>query len=117
MKNIVLVSAFSLAFALSGCDKSPTPSILTFEPPSLATCYDASVVIVKWNVRTKHPEVQMVSIYVTDGKSENIFAEGEAMGEAKTEQWVKPGLPTFIIKDKATGKILDKAAVSGPSCK
>jgi hypothetical protein len=115
MNKVIVSNIFLTCFFLYGCDNLNSPRLLSFDPPSLSSCEVASV-LVKWDVRIKHPEVTFVSVFVSDGNQENIFAEGIAFGEAKTGRWVKPSLPLFIIKDKNTGKILDKATLDGPSC-
>ena len=116
MKNLNLISLFAATIILSACDMTPTSSVLTFEPPSLSACNPASEVIVKWDVRTVHPEVQILQVFVNDGITEKLFAEGSPLGEAKTGPWAQPGKPRFVLKNKANGKVLLEAAIGGPNC-
>lgn len=117
MKKIIFLNILMAVSVLSACDNNSNSNVLIFEPSSLATCDKASEVIVKWNVRTAYPDVGAVNIFVVDGASEVLFGVGGPVGVTKTGLWVRPGIPQFIIKDKASGKVLGEAAVSGPKCK
>lgn len=116
MKYLITISVLANAIILSGCGKNLTSSLLTFEPPSLKACDPAAEVTVKWDVRSAHPGVQNVQLFVTDGKTENLFAEGNALGDAKTGPWARPGKPLFVLKEKASGNVLAENAIVGPKC-
>jgi ABC-type uncharacterized transport system auxiliary subunit len=117
MKILTTISILTIAAILAACDKTPPKTtLLTFEPLSLAVCDPAAEVIVKWDVRSAHPDVQNVQVFVTDGILENLFAEGNAWGDAKTGPWARPGKPRFVLKDKTNGKVLVEAAIDGPRC-
>jgi hypothetical protein len=115
MKQHAATFIVLLLSLLTACDKEPTNRVLRFEPPSLAACTTPSEVTVKWDIRSEYPNVQVIQIYVSGDVAENLFAEGNAWGEAKTGPWVRSGTK-FIVKDKANGKVLSMAAVKGPSC-
>ncbi len=112
-----LVLALAALTILSACDNKVESQFLVIDPPSLRSCEVASEVTVKWDVRTKYPDIKDVSIYVSDRKKETLFAVGGAVGEAKTGNWAKPQIPIFIIKDRVSGKVLGESSVAGPVCK
>jgi len=112
-----LMLTLAAATILSACDNKAESQFLVFDPPSLKSCEVASEVTVKWDIRTKYPDIKGVSIYASDRKKEMLFAEGGATGEAKTGNWAKPQTPIFVIKDRATGKVLGESSVAGPACK
>ncbi len=109
-------SFFSIIFFLSACDSEPESRLLNFDPPSLTACEPASQVTVKWDVRSAYPDVNVVQVFVIDGTSENLFAEGNALGDASTGPWARPEKPRFVLKDKANGKVLVEAVIRGPRC-
>ena len=116
MKQHAATFIVLLLSLLTACDKEPTNRVvLRFEPPSLAACTPPSEVTVKWDIRSEYPNVQVIQIYVSGDVAENLFAEGNAWGEAKTGPWVRSGT-RFIVKDKTNGNVLSMAAVKGPSC-
>lgn len=117
MRNNLLCSSILVAVLLSACNNSPVSKSLTFSPSSLTNCEVGSEVLVKWDVKSEHPNVSDVQIFVSTGGSETLFAEGTAIGESKTGPWVRPGDPIFIAKDKISHKELGRAFVSGPVCK
>ena len=116
MKTLTTISVMAVSFILSACDKTPASSMLKFDPPSLAVCEPAAEVTVKWDVRSAFPDVHNVQVFLKSDNSENLFAEGIAWGDAKTGPWARPGKPSFVLKDKASGKVLVEATISGPKC-
>lgn len=116
MKTMLAILIFSVVFILSACDSESESRLLNFDPPSLAACEPASQVTVKWDMRTAYPDVHVVQVFIADGASENLFAEGNALGDASTGPWARPGKPRFILKDKASGKVLVEAVIKGPRC-
>lgn len=116
MKKLLTMCFIAIAAMLSACENSSTSKLITFEPSSLPTCDKASEVGLKWDVRNAYPGVQAVQIVVIDGATEVVFGEGGAIGETKTGAWVRPGIPRFVLKDKANGKVLGEAVVKGPKC-
>lgn len=116
MKTLTVISIMAVTFINSACEMTPTSSMLKFEPLSLAVCEPAAEVTVKWDVRSVYPDVHNVQVFVKSDNSENLFAEGIAWGDAKTGPWARPGKPIFVLKDKANGKVLVEATISGPKC-
>lgn len=116
MKNISFVAFVGAILVASGCDNDKE-ALMTFTPNKLDSCESVSEVIVRWDLRNKYPEIQNVKIYVADGNTETLFAEAGSFGEVKTGKWVKPSIPVFIMKDRVTDRVIDKAAVAGPPCK
>ena len=116
MKSLTTISILAVTFILSACDMTPASSVLTFEPPSLAACDPAAEVTVKWDTRSAHPDVHIVQVFLTDGTTEKLFAEGNALGDAKTGPWARPGKPRFVLKDKFNGRVLVEATIGGPRC-
>lgn len=116
-KNFLGFTILTGSILLAGCGPDSTSKIISFEPSSLVNCENASEVVVKWDVRTAFPEVHTVQIFVNDGASETLFVEGTSLGSYKTGQWVRPGKPRFVLKDKVTGKVLGDGVVNGPVCR
>lgn len=116
MKTLVRIYILALTITFSACDLTSTSSVLTFEPRSLAACDPASEVTVKWDTRSSNPDVHVVQIFINDGISEKLFAEGNSWGDARTGSWTRPGNPQFVLKDKASGKVIAQAAIGGPRC-
>lgn len=116
MKTLTVISIMAVTFILSACDMTPASAVLTFEPPSLAACEPATEVTVKWDTRSAHPNVHIVQVFLTDGITEKLFAEGVAWGDVKTGPWARPGKPRFVLKDKSNGEVLVEAAIGGPRC-
>ena len=94
-------------------DAAPqTAGLITSEPAEL-TCDGPQVVSVRWDVGAVQPAVELVEIWT--GSPPSLFAAGAAAGEAITGQWAMPGT-IFILRDKATGRDLDRVTVGGPAC-
>jgi hypothetical protein len=117
MKTSTAMGAMTVSLILSACDMTPKSSMLKFDPPSLALCEPAAEVTVKWDVRSTYPDVHNIQVFVKNENSENLFTEGHAWGDAKTGPWARPGKPSFLLKDKANGKVLVEATIGGPKCK
>jgi hypothetical protein len=102
-------------WTLVQCQCSNKSENLTFDPPLLKDCEVGKEVIVNWNVEIAHPNVTSISIYITDGVKETLFAQGGAVGNSKTGPWARPGTH-FILRDNETKKMLEESTIDGPKC-
>lgn len=89
--------------------------ILAVEPAAMTACDPAVQAVVTWDA-VSDPGVNMVSVYVSSGASEKLFAQGGVKGQARTGPWTRPGV-TFTAKDQASGAVLGSVTVRGPDCK
>lgn len=101
---------------LIACDNSTRSGSISFNPSSLPQCDPASEVLVSWDIRKSHPNVDRVNVYVKVGEVEKLFADSGSSGEAKTGPWARPGSPIFLLKDPNSNLILDQAVIDGPIC-
>lgn len=92
-----------------------TNPLINISPANMTACNPAAVGIVKWDVRSAHPESAAVSIYAGTGPDAKLFASGGPTGDAKTGPWVHPG-SQFQLKDQVTGQDLGLIIVGGPKC-
>ena len=115
LKLTVIISITTLL--ISGCsnDSQSESKIFTFEPKLLDDCSQGHEVTVNWDIKSHYPEVTDIDLYVSDGNKETLFAQGQAIGSAKTGFWTYPGT-RFIIKDSKNNKTLEDFAMSGPKC-
>ena len=86
--------------------------LLTTEPAEL-TCDRPQAISVRWDVAAVEPAVELVEIWT--GQPLSLFASGAVAGEAVTGPWALPGT-IFVLRDKATGRDLDRIVVGGPAC-
>lgn len=85
-------------------------------PASLSSCDVGAVVVVTWDIRTKHPDVTETEVWTNVGTGDlTLFAASGPSGEATTGPWAGPG-SVFAIKNRTTGEELARAAVQGPDC-
>jgi len=49
-------------------------------------------------------------------KKEHLFAEGGAVGEAKTGPWAQANKTKFVLKNKESKEILYEGQIDGPGC-
>ncbi len=140
----MLFATFAVLFGLTACtdkaatnDASPPPTAsstsqmppqldaspavptdnaeLSLDPLLMTTC-GAAEVQVKWDVRTKHPDVSEIEIWVGSNDSNTkLWMANAPYGEAKTGPWTGPGA-LFILKNKADGAELDRVTMQGPPC-
>ncbi len=115
-KAIVLlpVVVLLLAACQNSSQKTAAASVLSVTPSSMTTCVPAAVADVHWDV-SRHAGVNTVQIYIGTGRSEKLFAEGGATGDAKTGPWVRPGT-VFTAKARYSGRVLGTATIAGPTC-
>ena len=113
-KQYIHVFLMTGSLFLAGCGGES--KLLAFTPSSLSDCKSA-VVTVNWDVRLKYPDIKNVDIFISNGTTENLFAQGDAFGSSITGSWVSPKKPLFIIKNRDNSQVLEKAYVEGPDCK
>ena len=73
--------------------------------------------LLKQPLLNKYPDIKNVDIFISNGTTENLFAQGDAFGSSITGSWVSPKKPLFIIKNRDNSQVLEKAYVEGPDCK
>lgn len=128
----------AVLLALAGCQNNPAPAtapsadvqatapaaqvttpvpnpVISVDPPSMTSC-DRMVATVHWDADKSDAATSTTEVWVgTSADNMKIFAAGGARGEAKTDNWTRPGV-RFQLKNKADGKILGETVVTGPAC-
>ncbi len=126
-----LLGALALAAVLGACSQKPADSspasqaptgdtglaTLNVDPGKVTGCDQDSwaTSTVSWQV--KNNAAAHVKVVVADPGSEtaNLFTEGGAEGNAKTEKWVQSGT-RFTLLNADTGANLASYTVQGPDC-
>jgi hypothetical protein len=88
--------------------------LFSVSPDKMSDCQTV-VAKVRWDVRTQHPDVAAVEIFVGPDTAPTIFAAAGTNGELDTGPWTGAGA-IFRLRDKATGAELARVNVTGPDC-
>lgn len=127
--KVIVLSTLTLALVACGGDKTPSKAAVVSAGQSagvIKVTRDAaaeisctgSVVDIQWDARAAvgdkdGTEVQ-IWIVPIDGEP-TLFVEGGVVGEAKTGNWVIPGVK-FVAKIKQDRKVVEEFVVPGKQC-
>jgi len=132
--KIFMLSVLTLALVGCGEDKVPTKAVVaraddtggkkhgvitvSREPSAEISC-TGSVVNVEWDaskVGVPTKDKAEVQIWVQPVSGEPLlFVEGGMVGQAKTGNWVNPGVK-FVAKLKSDKSVVDEFVVAGKKC-
>jgi hypothetical protein len=127
--KVVVLSTLTLALVACGGDKTPSKAVVASTGQSagvIKVTRDAageisctgSVVDIQWDARAAvgDKEGTEVQIWIKPIEGEpTLFIEGGVVGEAKTGNWVLPGVK-FVAKVKQDKKVVDEFIVPGKQC-
>lgn len=122
----------SLAFSLTACGPAPSdqvstapvasdpaqpqvqvsPTTMIHAKPAVLPSCTPTVVTLKWDSYTTHPDINTVKIYTGKGK---LFTHAGGVGSIETGPWVKPG-SVFVLKSGVDDSELERITIGGPVC-